>query len=80
MRALRIGDYGLAIATTVVLAAVACGGSGGGGNTARDSLTERQKDSILAKSKIPGASAVDRAMRAADSMSVRVQAADTIGN
>src|SRR3989454_3242267 len=39
-----------------------------GGNTAksaadRDSLTERQRDSILAKSRIPGASGVGSAMR-----------------
>lgn len=44
----------------------------------RDTLTQRQRDSILAKSSIPGASAVGRAMSAADSASARVQAADTV--
>jgi hypothetical protein len=64
-----------------VLLGVACGGSGNSGNGARgssDTLTERQRDSILSKSKIPGASGVGRAMNAADSASARNQAADTV--
>jgi len=59
--------------------ALACGS--GGQNTSkvnRDTLTERQKDSILAKSSIPGASAVGRAMNAADSTSARVTASDSV--
>ena len=44
----------------------------------RDSLTERQRDSILAQSRIPGARAVGSAMRAADSTSARVRASDTV--
>ena len=44
----------------------------------RDTLTQRQKDSILANSKIPGARAVGNAMRAADSTSARVLRADTV--
>ena len=44
----------------------------------RDTLTQRQRDSMLAKSRIPGASGVGRAMTAADSTSARVQASDTI--
>jgi hypothetical protein len=57
-------------------------GCGGGGQSAnkvnRDTLTERQQDSILAKSSIPGASAVGKAMNAADSTSARVQASDSV--
>lgn len=61
----------------VFVAGAACGGSSGGSQAgARDSLTERQRDSILAKSKIPGASGVGRAMTAADSTSARVQQAN----
>ena len=44
----------------------------------RDSLTERQRDSILAKSRIPGASGVGSAMRAADSTSARIRATDSV--
>jgi hypothetical protein len=44
----------------------------------RDTLTERQKDSILAKSLIPGARAVGRAMTAADSTSAGIRRADSV--
>ena len=43
-----------------------------------DSLTERQRDSILAQSRIPGASGVGSAMRAADSASARIRATDSV--
>jgi hypothetical protein len=63
----------------VSLAAVACGtGSSNSSKVNRDTLTERQNDSILAKSSIPGASAVGKAMTAADSTSARVTASDTV--
>ena len=53
-----------------VVAVAACGGSharsgAAGGN---DTLNERQRDSVLAKSRIPGASGVGKAMRVADSL------------
>lgn len=60
---------------------VACGGGSSdksGQTVNRDTLTQRQKDSILANSKIPGARAVGNAMRAADSTSARVLRADTV--
>ena len=59
---------------------VACGGSGqsNANKVNRDTLTERQNDSILAKSSIPGASAVGKAMNAADSTSARVNARDSV--
>ena len=44
----------------------------------RDTLTERQRDSILAKSRIPGARAVGRAMTAADSTSAGAHRADSV--
>jgi hypothetical protein len=43
----------------------------------RDTLTQRQKDSILANSRIPGASSVKRAMTVADSASRRALQADS---
>ena len=62
-----------------ICALLACGGSGQSGQTVnRDTLTERQKDSILANSKIPNARAVGRAMNAADSMSARIRSSDTV--
>jgi len=67
--------------TILLLTVTACGGSDAGGSRQavnRDTLTQRQKDSILAKSSIPGASAVGRAMRAADSTSARAHRADSV--
>ncbi|MGH7568920.1 MAG: hypothetical protein ACREL9_08130 [Gemmatimonadales bacterium] len=58
--------------------AFACGEGGGGSAQAGDSLTQRQRDSILAQSRIPGARGVGAAMRAADSTSARIQVTDTI--
>ncbi|MGH7752708.1 MAG: hypothetical protein ACREN5_07825, partial [Gemmatimonadales bacterium] len=59
----------------LVLLAVAC--SGGESSAGRDTLTQRQHDSILAQSSVPGAKAVGAAMKAADSASARARAADT---
>jgi len=62
----------------VVLTACGGGQSGKSHTAAGDSLTERQRDSILAQSKIPGARAVGKAMRVADSTSAGIRAADSI--
>ena len=65
--------------SVIAFLAVACGtGSNSSSKVNRDTLTERQKDSILAKSSIPGASAVGKAMNAADSTSARVTASDSV--
>jgi hypothetical protein len=66
----------------LVLIPVALACSGAGKRTARqsrDTLTERQRDTALAKSGIPGASAVGKAMRVADSTSAEIRATDSIG-
>lgn len=57
---------------------LACG-SGKSGQAA-DTLTERQKDSILANSKIPGARGVGSALRASDSVGAHVQRADSLAS
>lgn len=44
----------------------------------RDTMTQRQKDSVLGTTKIPGASNIPKAQRAADSLSARSRALDTI--
>ena len=69
-----------AIFVTGLLLLGACG-SGAQSNANkvnRDTLTERQNDSILAKSSIPGASAVGKAMKAADSTSAQVTRSDSV--
>lgn len=61
------------------LVLAACGGrSGASGAAARDTLSERQRDSILARSRIPGASGVGRALQAADSTNARIRATDSV--
>ena len=63
----------------LILSLTACGGKGNDQQAVnRDTLTERQKDSILAKSRIPGARAVGRAMTAADSTSAGAHRADSV--
>ena len=61
---------------------VACLGCGGeaSATTAVDryTLTQRQKDSIIANMPLPGASTVERALGAADAASVRAAEHDTI--
>lgn len=68
--------------------AAACGGgatpahtpAGGTASSPKtDTLTRRQKDSVLAASKIPGAAGVRAAMKAADSTSAHINALDTVG-
>jgi hypothetical protein len=67
--------------TLVLVALAACISDDSGGSQQavnRDTLTQRQRDSILAKSRIPGASGVGRAMSAADSTSAQIQRANAV--
>ena len=67
------------LAATLALAACGGGDTGNKPNAInRDTLTERQRDSVLGQSRIPGASGVAKAMRVADSTSAGVSASDTI--
>lgn len=59
---------------------VACGSGKSDQTVNRDTLTQRQKDSILANSKIPNARAVGRAMNSADSASARALRADSVAS
>ncbi len=62
--------------TIAIVLLTACGT--GKSDQSTDTLTQRQKDSILANSKLPNARAVGNAMRAADSVNVRVLRADSL--
>ena len=44
----------------------------------RDTMTQRQKDSVLGQSGLPGASGITKARRAADSLKARQAQADSI--
>jgi len=61
-----------------LLGTAACSSENSKQSVNRDTLTQRQKDSILANSRIPNARAVGRAMTAADSASARALRADSV--
>jgi hypothetical protein len=65
-----------AIMLTGLLAAAACGR--GDGQTHTDPLTQRQRDSIVGASRLPGARAVQGALRASDAAAARASALDSI--
>ena len=66
-------------AVLFLLLLTACGGKPEKSSAAPgDSLTERQRDSILAGSRIPGARGVGAAMRYADSTSAHIRATDSV--
>ena len=66
----------------VTLALAGCGGkskaSSAGNAGSADTVTERQQDSVLSTSTIPGARGVGAAMRAADATSGGIRAADSV--
>jgi hypothetical protein len=63
-------------AALCLAAAGACTPSGGND---RDTMTARQKDSVLGASKLPGAGGVTQAQRTSDSLKARAARADAIG-
>ncbi|MGH7636392.1 MAG: hypothetical protein ACREOK_01975 [Gemmatimonadaceae bacterium] len=57
------------------LVATACGPTD---TSARDSMTQRERDSVLAQSGLPGARGVGKALTAADSVRARNAQLDSI--
>jgi hypothetical protein len=70
----------LCLLVTLTAADWGCGGSQSKSSSAgsADTLTELQRDSMLARSRIPGARGVGAAMRAADATSRGIRAADSV--
>jgi len=56
-------------------ALIACSSSDGGNR--RDTMTQRQKDSVLGQSGLPGAQGVTKALRASDSVKARQAQVDS---
>jgi len=67
----------LALAT-LTLTLSACGTGGGEAQTAADTLTRRQRDSIISTMPLPGAGGVGRALDAQDAARARADALDSI--
>ena len=68
----------LPLVLALMLAACKERGSNSAGGSTTEEPTQRQRDSILAQSSIPGARGVGSAMRAADATSAGIRAADTV--
>ena len=69
----------LLVAVAAMLGVGACGqGAGGDTAAATDTLTRRQKDSIVSTLPIPGASRIGAAQTAVDQANARVEQHDTI--
>jgi hypothetical protein len=66
------------VAAVAVLSVWACGQSAGDAQTAVDTLTRRQKDSLISEMPLPGAGAVGRALDAQDRARERAEALDSI--
>ena len=64
------------ILCVALVALAACSSKPAGGNN-RDTMTQRQKDSVFGASGIPGASAVNKAQTAADSLNAQRRRADS---
>ena len=65
------------VVLAVVLLTTACAGSETPANN-RDTMTQRQRDSVLAQSRLPGAQGVGRALSASDSVRARNAQLDSI--
>jgi hypothetical protein len=65
----------IAVATVMLL--TACGG-GDGGESSADTLTRRQRDSIIGESSLPGAGGVRGALQASDSAAARRAREDSL--
>jgi hypothetical protein len=66
----------VAILSCVILAA--CAKPAKSGQRGRDTLTERQRDSVLGASRLPGAAGIRGALRAQDSAAAQNARADSI--
>ena len=65
---------GLILCALVIMGA--CSSSKPAGND-RDTMTQRQKDSVFGASGVPGASAINKAQAAADSLDAQRKRADS---
>jgi hypothetical protein len=65
-------------AMLLVVAGAACAKANRSGAAGRDTLTQRERDSVLGASKLPGAAGIRGALRAQDSAAARNARIDSI--
>lgn len=61
-----------------LLVVAGCGGEGEGQAASADTLTRRQRDSVIGASRLPGAGGVRAAIRVADTAAARTGRLDSI--
>ncbi len=66
-------------ATLFLVLALGCGGGGNQDAAATDSLSRRERDSIIGASRLPGAAGVRGALRVSDSAAARAARLDSAG-
>ena len=62
----------------LLIAGILMFGCSSGDTAARDSMTQRERDSVLAQSGLPGARGVGKALGAADSIRARNSRLDSV--
>jgi len=67
------------VAALFLLLAIGCGGGGNQQAAATDSLSRRERDSIIGASRLPGAPGVRRALQVSDSAAARAGRIDSAG-
>jgi hypothetical protein len=72
--------YGFLAAAVFSVGALACGGNQAEREEAVDTLTQRQRDSLLSTMPVPGSGLVEDALKAADEAVERARQHDTIGS
>jgi hypothetical protein len=70
----------LRCALPVLTALLLCTGCGSGEDHAKRALTERERDSVLGTSRLPGATGIRGALRSQDSAAARNSRLDSVAN
>ncbi|NNM05065.1 MAG: hypothetical protein HKO65_08165, partial [Gemmatimonadetes bacterium] len=74
----KTAPAGILILSIFASSAACGGGAGQADEAAQDTLTRREKDSIISTLPVPGAGAVGKALDAADAAKARAERHDTI--
>jgi hypothetical protein len=76
----KIPFCGFLAVLVLSVSALACGGDRGEREEAVDTLSQRQRDSLLSTMPVPGSGLVEDALKAADEAVERARQHDTIGS
>lgn len=69
----------LALTGSTALVVLACSDGSGGSDAPADSLTQRQRDSVIGESGLPGARGIRGAQKASEAVDARADRLDSLG-